>query len=486
MSQINITNLTFSYDGTFVPIFQNVNLSLDTNWKLGLIGRNGRGKTTLLKLLHGELEYQGNITATCRFDYFPFAVDTIDTIARTLLSSICPEVQEWEIVRELSLLSLNESILDRNFATLSNGERTKLLLAALFCKEHHFLLIDEPTNHLDLQGRQTLSQYLQKKKGYIIVSHDRAFLDGCINHILSINKTNIELQRGNFSSWLINKERQDNFELSENEKLKKDIKRLNEAADRAGDWSDKTEKSKKGAADKGFVGHKAAKMMSKAKNIENRLSKSVEQKSELLHNIERADTLKLTFAFHHAKTLIELRNVVVSYGGRAATRPVSFSLQQGERLLLRGANGAGKSSILKLICGEQLDYTGEMQLVGRLRISYVPQDTSFLRGNLRDFAIGHGLDETLLKTNLRKLDFERESFDHAIETYSAGQKKKVLLAKSLSEQAHILVWDEPLNYVDVFSRFQIETLILDYAPTLLFVEHDSSFIERIATWQLDI
>ena len=179
-------------------------------------------------------------------------------------------------MKEVSLLDIDDDVLYRQFNTLSKGEQTKALLAAMFLKENSFLLIDEPTNHLDAEGRKKLSSYLAKKKGFILISHDRAFLDNCIDHILAINKTNIEIQRGNFSSWWRNKELQDSFELSENEKLKKDIYRLSSSAKRTTRWSDSVESSKHGTTnsgsklDKGYVGHKAAKMMKRAKNIESR------------------------------------------------------------------------------------------------------------------------------------------------------------------------------------------------------------------------
>ncbi len=147
-----------------------------------------------------------------------------------------------------------------------------MLLAAFFLKENSFLLIDEPTNHLDMKARKLVGDYLNGKKGFILVSHDRSFLDNCIDHILSINKTAIEIQKGNFSSWWENKQRQDRFELAENEKLRKDITRLASAARRTADWSDKVEKTKWGTKisgikpDKGYLGHKASRMMQRAKN----------------------------------------------------------------------------------------------------------------------------------------------------------------------------------------------------------------------------
>jgi len=226
MSQIKIANLTFSYEGSCEDIFENVSFQIDTDWKLGFIGRNGRGKTTFLNLLLERYPFQGSITHCVDFSYFPFAVKDASMLTQNVIAEIAPDHPQWELMREFALLKVEDGVLHRPFDTLSNGEQTKVLLAALFCRENNFLLIDEPTNHLDAHGRELVSRYLNCKKGFILVSHDRNFLDGCVDHILSINKTNIELVKGNFSTWLANKEMQDSFELAENDKLKKEVKRL--------------------------------------------------------------------------------------------------------------------------------------------------------------------------------------------------------------------------------------------------------------------
>lgn len=268
MSMIRAENLTFSYSSSYDMIFDHVNFQIDTDWKLGFVGRNGRGKTTLLNLFLGKYEYGGKIISSVQFDYFPYKVSDKKQITENVLQEICPQAQEWELMRELSYLDVEVDVLWRAFETLSNGAQTKVLLAALFLNEEHFLLIDEPTNHLDKTAREKVSAYLKKKKGFILVSHDRRFLDGCVDHILSLNRADIEVQSGNFSSWMTNFERQQRFELAQNEKLKKDINRLQKSARRSAVWSNRVEASKIGAADKGYVGHKAAKMMKRSKTIE--------------------------------------------------------------------------------------------------------------------------------------------------------------------------------------------------------------------------
>ncbi len=481
MSMIRVENLTFSYPSSYDTIFDNVNFQIDTDWKLGFVGRNGRGKTTLLNLLLGKYEYSGKIISSVQFDYFPYPISDKKQMTEDILREVCPLAEEWELMRELSYLDVNADVLWRPFETLSNGEQTKVLLAALFLNEGHFLLIDEPTNHLDAAAREKVSEYLKKKKGFILVSHDRRFLDGCVDHILSLNRANVEVQSGNFSSWIANFERQQEFELAQNTRLRKDISRLQKSAKRSAVWSDRVEASKRGAADKGYVGHKAAKMMKRSKVIEARKSQAIEQKSALLKNAETVDTWKIQPLEYHTNMLMSFSDVSVIYDGRQVCKPVTFELQSGERVIIDGKNGSGKSSLLKLLSNYPIEHTGTVTIGSGLVISYVPQDTSHLKGRLFEFAEKNNLDESLFKAILRKMDFERVQFEKDIKDFSGGQKKKVLIAKSLCERAHLYVWDEPLNFIDVYSRMQIEQLIESFSPTMLLVEHDIAFRDAIAT-----
>ena len=175
MSLISVNNLSFSYDGSYNNIFENVSFNIDTDWKLGLIGRNGKGKTTFLKLLQGIYEYKGTISKNVDVDYFPFEVSNKNKIAIEIVNDISPNSEDWEIIKELNLLNTNPEILYRSFNQLSGGEQVKILLISLFLKGNNFLLIDEPTNHLDIETRNNLVDYLKKKKGFILVSHDRIF-----------------------------------------------------------------------------------------------------------------------------------------------------------------------------------------------------------------------------------------------------------------------------------------------------------------------
>lgn len=495
MSLIQVSDLSFTYPGSFDPVFEECSFQIDTNWKLGFTGRNGRGKTTFLRLLMGELAFQGSISKSVNCDYFPFRVTQPERTAREILEELHPDLEEWRLAREMAALSLDEALLDRSFATLSPGEQTKLLLALLFSRENRFLLIDEPTNHLDIDGREQVSRYLNGKRGFILVSHDRAFLDGCVDHILSINRTTIEVQRGNFSSWWENKELRDRFELAENEKLKKEIRRLKETAREKAQWADRAESRKKGAgaaiadSKKGWAplqGAKAKKSMARAKAIEGRQQNAIEEKSKLLKDLEKADALKIPQLSYHSERLLLARDLTIDYGAGPVFERLGFELRRGERIALRGRNGCGKSSLLKLVCGEAIPHSGVFERASGLILSYVPQDSSFLSGSLSAYARSCGIDESLFKAILHKLDIAGAQFEKDMADFSSGQKKKVLLARSLCEPAHLHIWDEPLNYIDVVSRMQIEELLLRAAPTLLFVEHDRVFCGRIATKTIEL
>lgn len=487
MSLISVNNLTFGYDGSYNNIFENVSFNIDTDWKLGLIGRNGKGKTTFLKLLNGKYEYQGTISKNVDVDYFPFDVTNKDRMSIEVVHEIAPDAQDWEIIKELNILNTDTEILYRNFNLLSGGEQVKILLISLFLKQNNFLLIDEPTNHLDIETRNNLISYLEKKKGFILVSHDRNLLDKVVNHIISINNTNIEIQQGNFSSWKENKDRQDNFETMQNARLQKDINRLEIVSKNTEKWSNEAEKTKskkynsESTIDKGYIGHKAAKMMKKSKVMEQRIEKAIDEKNSLLRNVDRNETLKIIPLESNKNPLVLVNNLQIKYNEQAIFNPISFELNNGDRIAIVGKNGIGKSSILKLILGKELQYNGEFKVANNLKISYISQSTENLKGNLTFFAQDNKIDESIFKAMLVKVGLSKSDFDTNIQDMSEGQKKKVLIAKSISEQANIYIWDEPLNYIDILTRIQIEDAILNYRPTLIFVEHDETFIEKVAT-----
>lgn len=474
MAQISVNNLTFYYDGSFDYIFENVSFSIDTNWKLGFIGRNGKGKTTFLNLLLGKFPYKGSIDTTMTFDYFPYRIteQQMQLSAAEFMEELKAGCETWRVICELGKMGEND-----------------------------FLLIDEPANHLDQEAREIVKNYLVSKKGYILVSHDRELLDACVDHCLVLNRSSIEVQSGNFSVWWENKQRKDQFVMAENEKHKKEIWKLGQAAARTSEWADQNERTKIGfdpvkehdrsMGTRSYIGAKTKKMQSRVKQIEKRINREMEEKEGLLQDLETPVDLKLVQLLHHKNTLVRIKDYSLKYAD--ADSPVfgglTFEINRGERIALSGKNGCGKSTLIKMIL-QKSDLAGHSMTVleegvcetaSHLKISYVGQDAGCLKGNIATYCREHGLDKSLFCAILRQFDFERVQFLKNMEEYSEGQKKKVLLATSLLTPAHLYIWDEPLNYIDLFSRMQIEKLLLTCRPTMLFVEHDVRFCEKIAT-----
>lgn len=496
MGTIQIENVNFKYDQMIDNLFDNLNLKIDESWKLGLIGRNGRGKTTLLKLLLGQLDYQGKIVSNLNFYYYPQTVvdKNVPTVEVVKNLTHLEEYDLWKIEIELDKLKVDPEVLQQQFSTLSPGERTKILLAILFIDESGFQLIDEPTNHLDIEGRKIVSDYLKNKKGFIVISHDKAFLNPVIDHVISINRADVDVYKGNFDTWQENKDRQDQSEKNEKAQLKKDIHRLHETAVKWENWSNSAEaqknKNRYGESvnlDKGFISHKSAKMMKKAKTAEKRVDSAISEKQSLLKNIEIEEPITLNYEERsHPDIFVQVDNLQLQHDD-IKTPVVDFKLKRDQVLALIGKNGIGKTTIFKQILGVQqpFEQTGKIHLANNLKISYLKQDNELI-GKIKDLAIAKKIEPEMVFSNLRKLGFERYLFGQPIEDMSQGQRRKVALALSLSEKANLYFWDEPLNYLDVITRQQIITAIKKQHPTMMLIDHDQDLIEAVSTQKIEL
>ncbi len=490
MSTIELNHLSFSYDSIQDPIFQDVSLYLDTSWHLGLVGRNGRGKTTLLNILQKKLPFTGTLHANLPIHYFPGNITDENQLTFYAIQDLT-NAEQWQIERELNLLNAKPEILWRPFNSLSGGEQTKVLLALLFADNIGFALIDEPTNHLDAGSREHVANYLKHKSGFIVVSHDRHFLDEVTDHTLAIDRKQINLYQGNYSVYESAKNAQDNFELNQNEKLKHEITRLEQTAAEKGRWSMSRESDKLGKqhvksssfkGDAGFVGSRAARVMKKRISLENRMEKDISTKKGLLQNIETTSLLTINNLPDHHKNFLTAKDFNLSYSGDSLFEPISWEINPGDRVALVGPNGIGKSSIIQALLGNFAgEINGDLSLTSNLAISLVRQMYTDNIGLISDFAEKNKLDYQALLNNLKKLGIERNAFQTPIVHLSMGQQKKVEVAKSLVTPANLFIWDEPLNYLDVYNQDQLIESILASQPTMLFVEHDQNFIEKVAT-----
>ena len=341
--QLKIQDLSFTYEGSYTPVFDHVNISWDTSWRLGLIARNGRGKTTLLRLLEGRYAYRGKIDCPLTPVYFPFDVADGEQLTLFVMQQAAPDSQDWQLIRELNQLRVDEDVLYRPFHTLSQGEQTKALLAALFSREDVYPLIDEPTNHLDAHGRALVADYLRRKDGFLLVSHDRAFLNRCIDHVVSLNRSDIWVMQGDYDAWEARLNLQTETEQARNEELRRDIRRLEESARRTAEWSAAAEKGKfhiapsvTAAVDRGYVGAKAAAVMKRSMNTLRRQERAIEEKKTLLHNVERVGELRLTTLRHPKDVLVSLQDASVVYNQRTVCEGIGFQVRRGDRVALTG------------------------------------------------------------------------------------------------------------------------------------------------------
>ena len=518
MALISLENLSFHYEEPYNPIFEHLSLGIDTAWKTGLVGRNGRGKTTLLNLLCGRLQPTGGqLSMPVESFYFPYTPPVEDRPTLEVIRASVAPFDVWErrmqvlleagdetslarygevsarfeqlggyqidenIAREAALLGLDEDLLRRPFSSLSGGERTRALVAPLFLRRDCFALIDEPTNHLDMEGRQALGEYLARQSGFLLVSHDRFFLDLCTDHILSLNRADIRVNQGSFSAWKAQMEREEETERRTQEKLKREIRALEQAARQRRLWSDHKEKSKIGAYDKGRVGHLAAKMMKKALTTERRIRDKLDRKKGLLANREKERILKLDDEEGGPEILLAMDGARVRLGERSLLDGLSLRVRRGDRLAVVGPNGSGKTTLLRALCGELPLAAGSLAVPAHIRLCRAHQIPLWQRGLLRNLLTEAGIEETRFRTLMASFGVEGEIFDRPLESFSEGQRKKVDLCRSFLAPAHLLLWDEPLNYLDLTSREQIEKVVLEYEPTLLFIEHDRYFTERVAT-----
>lgn len=475
MGTIQVKNVSYKYPAMVDNLFDSLNLKIDESWKLGLIGRNGRGKTTLLKLLLGKLTYQGEITSDLHFYYYPQPIVDKNLPTRVVIQKLTDvaEYDFWKIEVELEKLQVDPQVLDQQFSTLSPGEQTKVLLAVMFVDETGFQLLDEPTNHLDIEGRQVVADYLKRKKGFIVISHDKTFLNSVIDHVISINRQDVTVYKGNFDTWQTAMDQQNNLETSQKKQLKTDIKRLHQVAVARENWAKQSDKQNPDSTGK--------KMMKKSKTIAKRVDQEIIEKQSLLKNIEIEAPLTLNYQpILHKTTVLEVDSLSLKHA-EIKTPQVSFKVPVNQVVALVGANGMGKTTILKQLLGikQPFQQSGKITLTKGVKISYLPQENE-LQGTIEQLAVDKKVLPETIYSNLRKLGFERNLFEQPVEKMSQGQRQKVALAISLAQEANLYLWDEPLNYLDVITRQQIIEVINRQHPTMLLIDHDKDLIDSVA------
>lgn len=530
MSQIIFHEMSYHYVDFYNPVFDKISLCLDTDWKTGLIGRNGRGKTTLLKLLSGALvPSSGAISSAVQASYFPYGYsgsfrNTLDVVKemiggiRTLelamesalaandsdtYFALLEQYQtldgysvESGIYKEAEHMQLNSHLLEQDFETLSGGEKTRMIILALFLRRDGYVLLDEPTNHLDQAGKDALASYLKKKHGYLVVSHDSRFLNEVTDHILSINKTNLTLEHGNYATWKQNVLQRETFELRTRQRLEQEIRQLSRQSEENREWSAIGNTQKYHFASNARTNGTRA-YMRQAKRAEGQIMKNLEEKKGLLRNLEQAEELAiLQERLADEDYILKAEGLSFSYEeGRPLLHNLTIRIAEGERVWLRGKNGAGKSTLLRLLCGTLP--CASVHCAENLTITTAFQEPEWIRGNISDcFRRESQPSDAISETEpyryerflelCRRFDLPKDFTQRPLETLSSGELKKIDIARALSTRHQLLFLDEPLNYMDALFREQLTKALCENDVTAIFVEHDEDFGNAVATRILNL
>lgn len=316
-----------------------------------------------------------------------------------------------------------------------------------------------------------------------MVSHDREFLDQVTDHILSINKTDISLEKGTYSSWKKNQEWKEEFELAAKAKLEREIRHLEREAEKKQEWMEvgNTQKypyksNHRTNGNKAYAGQKRRGQI--------RIQRSLDEKKGLLKNMETAHPWEIQeMEFEKEGWMIRVKQMDFSYESEKSPlfKGFDFKLYPGERIWLRGKNGAGKTTLFYLLSGEWKN--SAVEWADGLKISWVRQESSWKCGYLREQL--DTPEKRIIRERFEELchcfDLPEDFLDRPLETYSSGEQKKIELAFALAGEKHVILLDEPLNYMEILFREELENVILKQQPTLIFTEHDVEFGRRVAT-----
>lgn len=382
------------------------------------------------------------------------------------------EIQE-RFNKICSRFYINKELLKQSYNLLSGGEKTRVNLAKLLLTQPEILLLDEPTNHLDIHSLEFLEELILKYKGTVlIVSHDRYFLDKVINKTVLLENGKENIYYGNYSYFLKEDERRTlaQFENYKNqqkqiEKMKKSILTLRKFGDLAGNEM----------------------FFKRAKNIEKRL-----EKMEIIDRVDlnkKSLDLKFNIKKRSGNDVLKLENVEKKFDQKVIFKDANLTLNYGEKAALIGKNGSGKSTLIKMILGQDTNFQGELKLGTSIKIGYISQNIIFEDNEktvLDYFLEGNNLSETEARSKLAKYGFRQENAFKRIGKLSGGEKVRIILMKLIQKDINFLILDEPTNHIDIDTREILEEALKEYKGTVLFVSHDRFFINAIANRVLNI
>jgi ATPase subunit of ABC transporter with duplicated ATPase domains len=513
MVDISVFNLTkFFVIGE--NLLEGLSFEIQEGERVAILGRNGCGKTTLLKILTGEMDYDDGevfvnpnkkIGLISQIPKFPMGF-TVEHVLRTAYSTVTAAKQKMEeLERQMSAGATEEQLraydalvnrfqagggyemdveIDKvcnglgisaeqrgqEFDSLSGGEKTRVNLARLLLEKTDILLLDEPTNHLDLNSVEWLEGYINAFKGTVLViSHDRYFIDRVAQRVIEIIDGHAEFYSGNYSFYMDEKQARFDLQMKQYEQEQAKLKQLGYTVERMKGWG-----------------------------INNRTlyrrAMSIQHRMERIRKTERPKTektMKATFGEREfsGDVVFKLKNMSKSFGERTLFSDVELNVEGGERIALLGDNGTGKSTFLKCLLGEE-DFSGKLQFGPTVKWGYLPQIIKFSHPErtLYDTMLYEkNCSPQVARDRLGAFMFQGEDVFKTVGTLSGGEQSRLRLCMLMDEKINLLILDEPTNHLDIASREWIEAAIEEFEGVLLFVSHDRYFIEKFAEriWLLE-
>ena len=516
MVDISLKDVVKSFD-LEKKILDGLTFQVDSGERVGLLGRNGAGKSTVFRLLTGELEAdEGEVTIASgrriglisQIPVYP-AGYTVDDVLETAFGRMLRLKEEMDALTEqMAAGESGEDVLRRYgeltarfealggydtqtaknkvaagleisaemraqlFELLSGGEKTRVNLARLILEDTDILLLDEPTNHLDLQATEWLEEYLRKFRGTVVtISHDRYFLDRTVSRIIEIDGGKAEFYSGNYSFYAVEKERRYQERMKQYLKEQAKIKQLEEAIERTRLWA--------------FMGNDD--LYKRAFSMEKRIER---MRTTAKPTKGRKMDARFASREFHGDEILQIKALTKAFDERTLFSDIYLRIEGGERIALVGENGTGKTTLLNILTGRESADSGNVKTGPSVRSAYLEQVIAFddPNRNLVDTMLyaKKNLSTQSARNRLASYQFRGEDVFKSVSVLSGGEMSRLRLCMLMDEEINFLILDEPTNHLDIDSREWIEEAVEAFDGTLLFVSHDRYFINRFATriWEL--
>jgi ATP-binding cassette subfamily F protein 3 len=510
-------------------LFEKVSLFVYEYDRIGVVGKNGCGKSTLIDILRKKLSpVEGSVyhKTDLSIGYLPqelslpeentalaflwesnpilaelkHKIDQLEDFEPEQVSTMLSQYEknrgyDFEIALDkiTTRFGFEMKMLQRKIASLSGGEQTRLALCRILLGDPHLLLLDEPTNHLDIEALQWLENFLNEiKMPYIIISHDRNILDSCVDVILELSPEGVRSYSGIYSFYKQEKEQELHRKIHIYEEQKKKIKKLKIAARKRTQWahSHQAETGSEGYAPVyECVSNLAKKAMVQAKNLQRRVERKIEEAEADKPFIEKKRSFHFETESIKSRQVLEVEHLTKTFGSKDVLSGINLHVKNGERMAIMGKNGSGKSTLLKILTGHLDGYVGSFTWSPQAKIGYYSQDyenMNFDNSVLEEVTGGDLKKQTFARTVLGCLFVSENLMQNSIRTLSIGERSKIALAKIIVSGANVLVLDEPTNHLEIEAREALEEALQSFNGAILFATHDRYLIEKMADRVIDM